>query len=87
MYNIYWKARAKKQLDKIELKSRYRIVLAVEELKDNPFPPNSKKLVGTENGYRIRIGNYRVIYSVYRQELNILVLKLGHRKEIYRRTP
>lgn len=53
-------------------------------LADNPRPNGCKKLVGAEHTYRIRINDYRVVYSLFDQRLVIEVIKIGHRKNIYR---
>jgi mRNA interferase RelE/StbE len=51
---------------------------------ENPFPPGAKKLHGDEPYARVRVGDYRVIYQVEAHQLIIIVVKIGHRKEIYR---
>ena len=60
------------------------ILTAVESLAKEPQPTNSKKLVGSEHTYRIRINNYRVIYSIENKILLIEVLKVKHRKDVYK---
>ena len=54
----------------------------IELLGDNPLPPKALKLTGRE-GYRIRVGDYRIIYSFSSKQLSILVIKIGNRKAIY----
>lgn len=61
-----------------------KIALQIKALSDNPRPNGCKKLVGTEHSYRIRINDYRVIYSIFDRELIVQVIKLGHRQYIYR---
>jgi mRNA interferase RelE/StbE len=56
----------------------------VEALDENPFPAGSRKLKGEERAYRIRVGDYRIIYDVLRDVLVVLVLSVGHRKDVYR---
>ena len=57
----------------------------IEELGDNPLPPKSIKLQGHSAAlYRIRSGGYRVIYSIKNKSLTVLVLEIGHRRDIYR---
>ena len=58
---------------------------AVENLADNPYPSNSKKLIGSDAVYRIRVGNYRIIYNIQSSVLTIEVIKIGHRREIYQK--
>ena len=61
-----------------------RIVAAVEALKENPFPPSSRKLTGGRSSYRIREGVYRVIYTIKADLLLIEIVKVGHRKDVYK---
>ena len=57
----------------------------IESLKTDPFPRQAIKLSDTERLYRIRVGDYRVIYKVEKKVLLILVVRVGHRREVYRR--
>jgi mRNA interferase RelE/StbE len=61
-----------------------RIVAAVVELADEPFPPGSQKLTGSEHTYRIRIGGYRVVYEILADARRIVVNRVRHRKDVYR---
>lgn len=81
-YSIEVKRKAQKYLNTIPKKDKLRIVGAIELLRENPLPPKSLKLKGRE-GYRIRIGEYRIIYSFNSKHLTILVIKIGHRRDIY----
>ena len=63
-----------------------RLVTAFTLLQNTPIPPNAKKLAAKEGLYRIRVGDYRVIYQVSNDELLVLVIKVGHRKDVYRDT-
>lgn len=74
---------AQRQLDKLSGKIAIPIIEAISLLENNPRPNGYKKLKGRE-GYRIRIGNYRVIYDIIDNKLIIDVISLGHRKDIYR---
>ena len=62
-----------------------RVGIKLDELAVNPYPPDSLKLVGGDGQRRVRVGDYRIIYSVDDQGLIVTVLKLGHRREIYDR--
>ena len=84
-YKIEWKQSAQKELKKLQKKTISRILQVIETLSDNPHPPRSRKLHGTEYTYRLRAGDYRKIYSVYTAILTIEIVKIGHRKEIYKR--
>lgn len=61
-----------------------KLIQAIYQLASNPFPAGFKKLKTSEdNYYRIREGNYRVIYQVFNEEVEILIIKVGHRRDIY----
>lgn len=60
-----------------------RIIAAAEALATDPFPPGCVKLSGSERSYRIRVGDYRILYDVFSGRLLIEVIKVGHRKEVY----
>ncbi|UAA39135.1 type II toxin-antitoxin system RelE/ParE family toxin [Paraneptunicella aestuarii] len=83
-YRIVWKKSASKELRKLERKHISSIITAIEGLAANPFPAGNKKLIGSEHTFRIRVLNYRVIYSVENNELLIEVIRVGHRKDVYR---
>jgi len=82
-YSVELAPSARKALRKLEPMIRKRIQIAIDELADHPFPHGFKKLVG-DHGYRIRIGDYRVIYDVEHARLTVLVIRIGHRREVYR---
>jgi len=81
-YVLDFSKQAIKELAKINEPHYSNIKQAILNLADNPRPNGYKKLKGRV-GYRIRIGNYRVIYDIYDNELHIVVVDLGHRKGIY----
>jgi len=82
-YSIEFVPSARRALRKLPLAIRTRIQVAIDELAESPFPPGVKKLHG-EDGYRIRVGDYRLIYDVEHGRLTILVIRIGHRREVYR---
>lgn len=84
-YNIEWKHSATKELRQLPREVVARILRAVEELRHKPFPAGVRKLSGAEHTYRIREGSYRVIYSVYASRLIIEIIRVGHRKDIYKK--
>jgi len=86
LYNIEWKTSAKKELRKIDKKEIPKIIEAVENLALNPHPANHKKLLGTEHNFRIRIGNYRVVYFLEDDKLLIEIIRVRHRKDAYTNT-
>ena len=84
-YSIEWKNSAKKELRRLPKKAINNIITAVGLLSSNPRPAGSKKLIGTEHTYRQRIGDYRIVYSIKAHRLVIEIVRVGHRKDIYRK--
>lgn len=82
-YKIEFKKSAVKELNAIPRKDLAKIVSRIKTLSFNPRPQDCIKLTNRED-YRIRVGNYRIIYSINDTILIILIIKIGHRKEIYR---
>ncbi len=83
-YRIEYAKGVDKDLRKIPIRIGDRIVRAIDKLASNPRPPGSVKLVGYELEFRIRVGDYRVIYQIQDSVLIVLVVEVGHRKDIYR---
>lgn len=83
-YNILIENRTKKQLNKLNREILFKIYNAIKALKLNPRPRNVKKLVGLQNCYRIRIGNYRILYTVDDKNKCVTIYKVLHRKDAYR---
>jgi mRNA interferase RelE/StbE len=81
-YTVSLSKRAQKQLDKLANPVAEPILHAIKKLGDNPRPHGCKKLKG-RNAYRIRIGDYRVIYEIMDSTLLVDVIDLGHRRDIY----
>jgi len=86
-YRIEWKRSAEKELRRLPKAVVPRIVAKVTELADDPHPPGSRKLYGASHTYRIRVGNYRIVYSVQGDILTIQIVRVGHRRDIYRSSP
>ena len=83
-YSILIKHSAVKEIETIDSKlDRRRIVARIGKLTDDPRPEGCEKLSGQEK-YRIRQGRYRIVYSIEDQELVVFVVKVGHRKDVYR---
>ena len=82
-YRIEWKRSATKELKKIPPKMVERILRTVEQLARNPYPHQVRKLIGSEHTYRVREGDYRIIYDVLTDRLTIEIVKVGHRKDVY----
>jgi len=84
-YNIQWKKSAEKDLLNIDHQQIPRIIKSVESLIKNPFPKQCLKLHGTNKLYRIRIGDYRVIYQIDNTENALTIFYVRHRKDVYRK--
>ena len=85
MYKIEWKHSAKKELKRLNRKDIPRIIEAVENLSIDPYPIGNRKIQGCKQLYRIRVGNYRIVYSVKNKILLIEIIRVGHRKDIYKK--
>jgi len=82
-YQVVVPKSAQKQLDRLPDEIVGRIMDALAGLRDQPRPPGCKKLRG-ENAWRIRVGDYRVIYEIHDKILQVVVVTIGHRREVYR---
>ncbi len=83
-YSIEISRTAEKQLKKVRRDDQRRIIEAILSLADDPHPMGSRKLMGYDDVFRIRVGQYRVLYSVSGKKLIVIVLKIGNRKDVYR---
>lgn len=83
-YSIELARAAHKALQDIPQADVRKIRNKIDKLKDEPLPNGSEKLEGNGNFYRIRSGDYRIIYQIFNKKLIILVVKIGHRREVYR---
>jgi mRNA interferase RelE/StbE len=81
-YTAVLSKKAQKQLDKLSDNIAKPILEVISALEENPRPQGYKKLQGRK-GYRVRVGNYRIIYTIFDHELIIDIIALGHRKDIY----
>ena len=81
-YNIVIRRSAQKSLSKLPKKDYERVRDAVWKLAENPRPNGYLKLTNRD-GYRIRVGNYRIIYEINDNRIEIIILLIGHRKDIY----
>lgn len=84
MFGVLIKPSAEKQLDRLTAKVRNRVLAALEELRGDPRPPGCVELAGDDNLWRIRVGSYRVIYEIHDDMLIVLVLRVAHRRDVYR---
>ena len=83
-YSVEVTRTAEKQLRRIAKRDRSRLVEAIQGLADRPRPHSARKLQGYDDVYRIRVGQYRVVYEVFEDRVIVIVLKVGHRKDIYK---
>lgn len=84
-YEVEITESAEKSLKKIPKRDRLKILEKIDSLEQEPIPTGSKKLKGfKEDLYRLRSGDYRVVYSIKQEVLIVLVVEIGHRREIYR---
>jgi len=83
-YRVEISGTAEKQLRKLGVRDRRVVVHALVGLGDDPHPPGSRKLSGYHDVFRIRVGVFRVLYSVEGRRLIVIILKIGHRKDVYR---
>lgn len=83
-YEVIWKPSAIKDLRRLPKTTVRRIVGAVQLLTDEPLPPGARQLTGTEHSYRLRVGDYRVIYEFHGSRLLIEIVRARHRKDAYR---
>jgi mRNA interferase RelE/StbE len=83
-YAIQFKPLALRQLEKLPREAQRRLSAKIEALRDDPFPAGCKKMAAISDAWRIRAGDYRVVYQVHRGVLLVLVLTIGHRREVYR---
>ena len=82
-YKVEIKKSAVKELNNLPSNDLKRIIQKIHNLADNPRPPDSKKLTSEEK-YRIRSGNYRILYLIEDDVLIIYIVKIGHRRDVYR---
>jgi mRNA interferase RelE/StbE len=82
-YSVEIRPAAYSALENLSLSLRRRIAAKIDALAENPYPPGVKKLAGAEKRYRIRVGDYRVFYDIQSEVLLIMVIRIGHRREVY----
>ena len=83
-YKIQIKPSAKKELGKLQKKDLQKVVNKIRSLSSDPRPTGCEKL-SDEEKYRIRQGNYRIVYSIEDKQLIVIVVKIGHRKDVYKK--
>ncbi len=84
IFQIIWSELAAKELKKLDKTVAKRIFKKVSELNENPYHFDVTKMVG-DPYFRLRVGDYRVIFDIQNDMLRILILKVGHRKKVYKK--
>ena len=82
-YDLRIKPSAVKELEALQTKDRRRIVNKIQDLASEPRPPGCEKLSGQDR-YRIRQGDFRILYEIQDREVTVTVVKIGHRRDVYR---
>jgi len=82
-YRVYFRESVEKDLIAIPKSDLKKILQRIKKLSENPRPSGCEKLTGQER-YRVRQGRYRIVYSIQDRELTVWIVKVGHRKDIYR---
>lgn len=85
MYNLEYKATVAKELRQLPKTQLKRVVKRIQQLAKDPRAVGCVKLQGTDNIYRLRQGDYRIIYTINDGSVTVLVIKIGHRKDVYER--
>jgi mRNA interferase RelE/StbE len=83
-FEIRWRSSTKKDLRSLPREEVSRIIDAVAQLAEEPLPHGSQKLAGADRTYRIRVGDYRVVYEVLRHAAAVEIQRVRHRKDVYR---
>ena len=83
-YQIEIKSSALKELQALSISVRERAITHIDALGKEPRPLGSRKLAGTARAYRIRFGMYRIVYEIQDEKLVVLVIRVAHRREVYR---
>ena len=83
-YTVQFKPLALRQLEKLSRDIQKKLAAKIESLRDDPFPSGCKKMAAVPDTWRVRAGDYRIVYQVQQKILLVLVLMVGHRKDVYR---
>lgn len=84
-YEVRLAPAAVRQLRKLDPPGRRRVQAAIDLLAEDPRPPGARQLVGGAGEWRVRTGDFRIIYDIRDRELVVLVIKVGHRRDVYER--
>ena len=84
MYQVVVERAAEKDLKRLSAEIRSRVAITLRALAENPRPPGSRKLAGTKHDWRVRVGDYRIIYEIADVIRIVRVQRIRHRREVYR---
>jgi mRNA interferase RelE/StbE len=79
-YQVRIKRSARKEIEALPMRNRRQVVAAIESLGEEPRPLGVRKLTGADNHYRIRVGDYRIVYEIADERLIVFVVRVGHRR-------
>jgi mRNA interferase RelE/StbE len=84
VYEVVLERRAERDLKKLPAEVFNRLIPSIKALSENPKPSGCRKITGSENDWRIRIGDYRIIYEIDEEATTVKVMRIRHRREVYR---
>jgi mRNA interferase RelE/StbE len=84
LYRLAWRPSARKELNRLDRQVAARILRAVGELTNDPRPPGVTRLTGIDGLWRIRVGDYRIVYEIQDGELIVHIVRVAHRSAVYR---
>lgn len=84
-YTVVLRPPAQRAIKKLPNEIQSRIIKKIESLESNPRPPGCEKIAGAENLWRVRTGDYRILYEIVEDRLTIFIVHTAHRKDVYRR--
>jgi mRNA interferase RelE/StbE len=85
VYEVHLERAVENDLKRLPTTTFHRIILQIKALAENPRPSGCRKLTGSKNDWRIRIGDYRVLYEIDEKARAVRIMRVRHRREIYRR--
>jgi len=84
VYEVYLEQTAEQELKRLSVQNFHRIIPQIKTLAENPRPSGCHKILGSKNDWRIRIGDYRIIYEIDKKTRTVKVMRIRHRREAYR---
>jgi len=85
VYEVYFEKAAENDLKRLPTTTFHRIIPHIKALAGNPRPASCRKLTGSKNDWRIRIGDYRIVYEIDEKAKAVRIMRVRHRREVYRR--